>query len=377
MNNETEEIINPLLININSKIDITQYKKIYFLIKKNNNIIPFDFYKLNINKELYDNISKDLILYEIDRINYNQKINNNILLLTKKNIENFNIFNYELEDINILIPIFNISFLNLLSYLNQYNNNNTLKDLFDTIILNKYFNNNNNKIENNILNLKESNYWNNEENLLLNLTNKFKNIHFIFNSKRLTDNNISKLFNYNHDIYFLHDNTKKYTDISSIINNDNIYKITNNNYTINDINKIFDMLEEHNKFLLFCQLTISKEYCNLVINNIYILNMMKPYINKYPHIIRYILSYAWIKFYIEECITNINIKESDTFIFDIETASILPLFPFNYNKPKSNPYMPILVSDQVLQSNKNFNGIYDYYVDSKSNYIHQGICNLE
>ena len=37
--------------------------------------------------------------------------------------------------------------------------------------------------------------------------------------------------------------------------------------------------------------------------------------------------------------------------------------------------MPILVSDQVLQSNKNFNGIYDYYVDSKSNYIHQGICN--
>ena len=377
MNNETEEIINPLLININSKIDITQYKKIYFLIKKNNNIIPFDFYKLNINKELYDNISKDLILYEIDRINYNQKINNNILLLSKKNIENFNIFNYELEDINILIPIFNISFLNLLSYLNQYNNNNTLKDLFDTIILNKYFNNNNNKIENNILNLKESNYWNNEENLLLNLTNKFKNIHFIFNSKRLTDNNISKLFNYNHDIYFLHDNTKKYTDISSIINNDNIYKITNNNYTINDINKIFDMLEEHNKFLLFCQLTISKEYCNLVINNIYILNMMKPYINKYPHIIRYILSYAWIKFYIEECITNINIKESDTFIFDIETASILPLFPFNYNKPKSNPYMPILVSDQVLQSNKNFNGIYDYYVDSKSNYIHQGICNLE
>ena len=238
MNNETEEIINPLLININSKIDITQYKKIYFLIKKNNNIIPFDFYKLNINKELYDNISKDLILYEIDRINYNQKINNNILLLSKKNIENFNIFNYELEDINILIPIFNISFLNLLSYLNQYNNNNTLKDLFDTIILNKYFNNNNNKIENNILNLKESNYWNNEENLLLNLTNKFKNIHFIFNSKRLTDNNISKLFNYNHDIYFLHDNTKKYTDISSIINNDNIYKITNNNYTINDINTI-------------------------------------------------------------------------------------------------------------------------------------------
>ena len=30
---------------------------------------------------------------------------------------------------------------NIQTYLNQYNNNNTLKDLFDTIILNKYFNN--------------------------------------------------------------------------------------------------------------------------------------------------------------------------------------------------------------------------------------------
>jgi hypothetical protein len=86
---------------------------------------------------------------------------------------------------------------------------------------------------------------------------------------------------------------------------------------------------------------------------------------------------AWIKFYIEECVTNINTKETDVFIFDIETASLLPLFPFSYEKPKLNPYMPILISDKVLQSNNNFNGLYDYYTNSNSPYINKGICNLE
>jgi hypothetical protein len=377
MNNNTETIINPLLVNFDFNIDdISKYKKIYFLVKKNNYKIPFEFYKLNISKELYDTVSKELILYEINTINLkNQKHYNNILLLSKEYINIFNIFNYNLEDINLIIPIFNINFLNILSYLNQYNDLNTLKDLFDIIILNKYFNNNNNEIQNKILNLKESNYWNNEENLFLNLTNKFKNIQFTFNSSRIKNQNIKLIFN--NDNYFLSDNNKKYLDISTVINNENIYKITNNEYTNDDINKLFDSLNNSNKFLLFCQLSISKEYCNLVVNNKYILENMKPFINKYPHIIRYVLGYSWIKFYIEECITNINIKETDTFIFDIETASLLPLFPFSYQKPKLNPYMPILLSNKVLHSNKNFNGLYDYFLDSKSTYVNKGICNLK
>lgn len=377
MNNESN-FINPLLIkNFDYKIDdIFKYNKIYFLVKKNNNIIPFDFYKLNVDKELYEKVSKELILYEINVKDLkNQKHYNNILLLSKENIEVFNIFNYNLEDINLIIPILNINFLNILSYLNQYNDLNTLKDLFDIVILNKYFHNNNNEIENKILNLKESNYWDNEENLKINLTNKFKNIQFTFNSSKLKDNNIIKLFN--NQNYILSDNNKKYIDISTVINDDKIYEIINNNYTIDEINKLFDSLDNSNKFLLFCQLSISKEYCNLVVNNKYILKIIKPFINKYPHVTRYVLSYAWIKFYIEECVTNINTKETDVFIFDIETASLLPLFPFSYEKPKLNPYMPILISDKVLQSNNNFNGLYDYYTNSNSPYINEGICNLE
>jgi hypothetical protein len=391
---DTDEIINPLLktsfnntyydqvndkiINITINNIFLYYKKIYFLVKKNNNHISFDFYQININKELYNNISQNLILYEINTINFkNQKHLNNILLISKKDLAIFNIFNYNLEDNNLIIPILNISFLNILSYLNQYDNNNTLSNLFNNVLLNEYFNNSsNNDITNSILNLKESNYWKNDQNLFLNLTKKFKNTNFIFNSARVSTININKIFINNDENYLFFTDNKKYIDIATIINDD-IYKINDINYNNDDINKLFNSLDDNNKFLLFCQLTISKDYCNLVINNKYILTIMKPFFNKYPHIIRYILSYAWIKLYSEECIKKIDIKESDIFIFDIETASLLPLFPYNCNKPKLNPYMPILISDKVLKSNRNFNGIYDYYDNATSPTVSKGICNLE
>lgn len=393
MNNENDIFINPLLKNNfdfkyinqsnNEIIDLTidnislYYNKIYFLINKNNKEIPFDFYQINVDQVLYNNVSQNLILYEMNMINLkNQKHFNNILSIEKKNLNIFNIFNYNLEDINLVIPVFNINFLNILPYLNQYENQNTLKNIFNIIVLNKFFNNNNN-ISNNILNLEESNYWKYDKNLFLNLTEKFKNIYFKFNSYRITNKNINTFFIKQNNNYLLNDIKCIYTDISSVINNDNIYKINKNNYTINDINILFDSLNENNKFILFCQLSISKEYCDLVINNKYILNIMNIWINKYPHIIRYVLGYAWIKLYTEECILKYNVKESDSIVFDIETASLLPLFPFNYNKPKLNPYMPILISDNVLQSNKNFNGIYDYYTDINSGLITKGICNLE
>jgi hypothetical protein len=396
MNNENENFINPLLKNnfdykyinesnneiINLTIDniFLYYKKVYFLVKKNDNNIPFDYYKINVNQELYNNVSNNLILYEINTINLkNQNNFNNILIISKKDLDIFNIFNYNLEDLNLVIPIFNITFLNTLVFFNQFENQNTLKNIFNIIILNKYFNHTNNDISNSILDLEESKYWKYNKNLLLNLTEKFKNIYFKFNSSRITDKNVKKIFiNKNDDNYnLLNDNKCTYTDISSVIYNDTIYKINNIEYTNNDINRLFDSLTENNKFLLFCQLSISKEYCNLVINNKYILQIMNTWINNYPHIIRYVLSYAWIKFYTEECIQKINIKQSDTFIFDIETASLLPLFPFNYSNPKLNPYMPILIADNVLQSYKNFNGIYDYSSDNSSNMIRKGICNLE
>jgi hypothetical protein len=119
---------------------------------------------------------------------------------------------------------------------------------------------------------------------------------------------------------------------------------------------------------------VSKKYCHLVVNNYHILDIMSDEIKKFAPLFRYLMSYSWLRFYFEECIKKSFVQQSDDFIFDINTASKLPVYPFNYTKPKYNPYMPILVSDDELKASENLCGISEYpdskgkqYVKNKNN----------
>ena len=89
-------------------------------------------------------------------------------------------------------------------------------------------------------------------------------------------------------------------------------------------------------------------------------------------IIKYILGYTWITLYSEESIKKMNRTIKDRFIFNIETASLLPFFPFDIFNPKTSPYLPILVSDVALSMN-NFFPVLPVYTN-KYNY---GVCNLD
>ena len=55
-------------------------------------------------------------------------------------------------------------------------------------------------------------------------------------------------------------------------------------------------------------------------------------------IIKYILGYTWITLYSEESIKKMNITIKDRFIFNIETASLLPFFPFDIFNPKTSKF---------------------------------------
>ena len=101
---------------------------------------------------------------------------------------------------------------------------------------------------------------------------------------------------------------------------------------------------------------------------------MKSNILLYGKLFRYLISYSWIRFYIDEIKKNIYIKTTDTFIFDINTASLLPVFPFSHIDPNKNPYMPILVDHKYLNPYDNFCGINDYNTPEIYN---KGICNLD
>jgi hypothetical protein len=233
-----------------------------------------------------------------------------------------------------------------------------------------YFDNNFKHLEIKIKNLEESNYWEMPYNCLSNLTEPFKDRKFL--KKRIFINKESKD---NEDYLNMIHKKKKYVDASNN-NGKNGYKyyiISHScNYSKEDIFKMLETLDNMNRYYLFTNLMVSKKYCHLVVNNEKVLDLMKDELLSKAPLFRYLLGYAWLRFYFEESIKKRNINIKDDFIFDINTASKLPIFPFDIKFPKMNPYMPIMVSDDVLMPQNN--------IGSVKNYIGlntHGICNLD
>jgi hypothetical protein len=391
------------VIELNQQNIAKYYQHIYIIVKRNDNPINPEFYNWQLSQEVLNEVSSNLLVHKTSVKVLKNKIHwDNIIVMSKEQLLPFNIFNYNLDAKNIVVPIFNIEYKNLLMYLEQFDSNNTLQALYNIKVLNKYFGIGdtnyqvNEKISNIINSLEESNYWTNYYNCLSNMTNIFKQRKFKFQSSRIKDKNIASLLNKISDkknkisenedyIKELDIKTNKsskdnFIDVSSVMENKGfkLYKISQNcQFTRDDINQLFATINDKQKFLLFSNLMVSKKYCHLVVNNYYILNLMSNEIKRFAPLFRYLMSYSWIRFYFEECIKKSYVKQSDEFIFDINTASKLPVFPFNHTKPKQNPYMPILVSDEELKPYDNLLGIPDYNDVVKTIFNNQGICNLD
>ena len=285
---------------------------------------------INISIEILKNIN-NLILYKISNKILNNIVFKNIsIILSNSDLEKYNIFNYVLDNENIVIPILNITFNNLIQYLEQYNDNFTLINIYNTLLLNTYFNNNNEKYVNLLINNIDLIHIN------------FSNINDYFK------NRLFKQF-INPDYLNTLSNNYNYVDIT--INNH-----INNDYNIefdtNDIFKMFLLLNKKQRFLLYCYLLIDTKYSNIIINNYDLLNMMYDTILQFGPLFRYLLSYTWIKLYYDEC----SKTKNKNYVFNITTASILPVFPFNYMNPKLNPYTPLLISDELLNAKYNLLG---------------------
>lgn len=115
-------------------------------------------------------------------------------------------------------------------------------------------------------------------------------------------------------------------------------------------------LNEKEKYYMLCNLLASKNYCHYVLGNKKILNANKKIMDKYLPIFRYLMSYSWISLYLEESIRKTKTTESDRFVFDIETASQLPVFPFCSEYPHLNPYFCCMISDNIINPTQNIGG---------------------
>jgi hypothetical protein len=98
---------------------------------------------------------------------------------------------------------------------------------------------------------------------------------------------------------------------------------------------------------------------------------MKPLFKKYAAIYKYFLGYGWLCMYMEECIKKTRTTIKDRYIFPIDVACELPVFP-SCEDPHMNPYLPLLVNSKVLNSSQNCHS-----VPMLNNHNHYGVTLLQ
>ena len=365
-----------------SQSNISKYfQEIFILVRKNNNQIHNNFYMKEVNNDIIEQMKDNLILWKVS-INFikNKKMFDRLCIFTKEQCEMFNQFGLTFKINNIIVPILNISFKNLIDYISNLDGY-TLDIIYNLILLSDYFGddlknaNHQRHLEIKIKNLEESNYWQMSHNCMQNLTKFFK--YRKFNKLNFKKINLDDKEDYLNMIF----KPKKYVDASNIFekNGYKLYNISSScNYSKDEIFEMLKNLDNKNRYYLFTNLMVSKKYCHLVVNNEKVLDLMKYEFLSKTSLFRYLIGYAWLRFYFEESIKKRNINIKDEFIFDINTASKLPIYPFNIKFPKMNPYMPIMVSDEVLMAKENIGGIKNYkFNETSKQFCNQGICNLD
>lgn len=148
----------------------------------------------------------------------------------------------------------------------------------------------------------------------------------------------------------------------------------NVSFTKDDLANIFDKItEEKYRFHLLNSLLVSKELCHYVINNKRILQRNVDLFEKYLPLYAYLFGYAWVTFYLEESIFATNSTKKHRYVYDIDTANELPMFPFSMENVHNNPYVSLLLNHELIDTATNcMSG------DSLENYKkYYGLCSKE
>lgn len=384
-------VANMFINNIKDRnYNIDNIESYFVLIKKDNSIVPLDFYMYEVSTDIYETVCNNLILYKVSaQIIKNNLHYNNILIMSKEDLDRFNLFKYELSEHNIVIPILNIKFDSIQLYLSQYKDN-YIETIYYLKLIDNHFNNNNPEyFENIIKNLYSSDYWTKKHNI--NFTEEFKKRNFTLDLS-LYSNNHRRLFkNKNPANYLMGKYKSDIYNMKKLLNNNGnyLYNIpSKSKVTIENTIDLLNSLDNKNRFIMLCSIMISNNYFHFI-NNPIIMQLLYNYYKNYSEsrpLIKYLFSYFWINFVFLENINSKNIKTNDNIVFTSEVASKLPIFPVDYKNIKSNPYLPLLIDNNDLgynSINRAYNNIFgieqftniDLFDVNFNNYRNNGICN--
>jgi hypothetical protein len=383
---------------INTSIEITdkelysRFSRVLLICLKDNG--KHDEEILNSTISDISKLMTNYTILETKNLRLVKNISDKLMIINSSILKQF--FDYDFKDEELVIMMYLVNENSLKSYLKQHNGLSNLEEYIKCIYIDKYLNREiSNELERiNRLNLikviDENNFW--SLNICkLNITRKFITRNFNYNTQ-LSNKDMQKIIEDINSKDFNNDYNLNFLEKSNIIDIKEsskfyytLYYITEhpitNKMSFDSFNIIFDYLVDNRYkeefYYLVMNLLSSKELCHYIINNQHVLEIInKPnifftlsFLEKYMPIIKYILGYTWITLYTEESIKKINITISDRFIFNIETASLLPSFPYPIDNPKTSPYLPILVSDSAIDI-KNCFPVLPVY----SNQYEYGVC---
>jgi hypothetical protein len=365
----------------------THFKNVYIFCKFNNNVEYMKILEGTIDNKDFKNIIKMFTLYETDiSLIYNNKLNTNIIIVDSEIIKESNYFGYDLPEKILLLPIFNISFLNIQDHIDNITcNKNSFDKFYNELLISNFL-----KYDINIGKIKYisklvhfleiDDYWTKFNNCNININKKFESRKFIYTKNKNSEIISSAMAKINKNIDYFDDMLEKNSNKMIKTSDDNFintnkyyYSKTGSKYTNEEINNIFmflinkidgdDLTSNFNVEILklirclYNKLLKSKEYCHHAINNKILLSneyinyIFKienaPFINVQHFINQF--RYAWTRFYMDEISKEGFLNTSDEIIFDIHTASKLPFFKENLYQ--RNPYLVIPIKIACFKNN--------------------------
>jgi len=307
-------------------------------------------------------------------------------IITKTDLQQL-FSNSEFNETELTLCIFEMDEDNTRKYCNMYKHTEDIKDVNTKLDIYNYYVSNKNhiKLSEMFSRLKDNEYWTYKPNLHINMSHSF--VDREFNNQRSSTTNSFKVVtvrkenevNYktlkqgNISAYTPDENItdKKpyetikvnFVDPSAVIRNSKggkkrtFYSSNISKISMDYVTQIYNsILNEKLEYDLLNNLLVSKDYCHLVVNNKEILETSKVIFDKYPHVFKYTMGYAWLTLYLEECLARSRSQKDSRFVFDIHTASKLPVYPYVYSDLKQNPYMSVLI-DNIELSEQNTYGL--------------------
>lgn len=317
-----------------------------------------------------------------------ESIRKGILTIGKDLLENFNHACYELNKKELVFLMLETTESNVKSWIKLHQSENNFDKFIKKIIFRNYYGLKDNVINKNIIDslnkVKDFQYWQNESNCRISGNDAFDSRKFnlyLMNKwnmpmdkiekelERLINGKTENKTNSNYPLEMINPNITSPNDSVE----DYVVKFKTNALPVfykiikpedlmiqkESIEELLinPILNEKEKYYLICNVLSSKKYCHYVLNNRKILEKNEDLLNKFKPTFRYVIGYAWLSLYMEESIRKSRIKQSDRFVFDLETASMLPVFPFCMENPYLNPYFSLPVSEKLINSKTNINSI--------------------